>query len=205
MSDPGAAITDLLSRLANADPAVREHAAIEIFRRGCASAEPVLKQWFADPEFRKLLSGRGPLLTVGVAVEPPQFEAIRRRAGQARLAQTPAGQDVQEFELQFPHGVRLDVLTTRDPAGDGAIARFLRRFGSGIQQIECEVRDVTRATDLIRSRFELQPVYAETRSGADGTRVNFFLAPAAEGNKVLIELVEAHQTSRNAKGRNWPG
>jgi hypothetical protein len=33
-------------------------------------------------------------------------------------------------------------------------------------------------------------VYEATRSGADGTRVNFFLVPAAEGRKVLIELVE---------------
>ena len=114
----------------------------------------------------------------------------------ARLAQAPPDQDVQEFELQFPHGVRLDVLTTRDPAGDGAIARFLSRFGPGIQQIECEVRDVTRAAQALRSRFGLDPVYPETRAGADGARVNFFLAPAAEGRKVLIELVEAPQTHR---------
>jgi hypothetical protein len=156
----------------------------------------VLKQWFADAEFRKLISVRGPLLTVGVAVQPAQFEAIRRRAGQVRLAQAPPDQDVLEFELQFPHGVRLDVLTTRDPAGDGAIARFLARFGAGIQQIECEVRDVARATGLIRSRFGIEPVYPETRAGADGARVNFFLAPAAAGRKVLIELVEVPQAGR---------
>jgi len=196
MSDFGAPLADLLARLAGADAAGRERAAAEIFRQGCAAAEPVLKQWFADAEFRALVSGRGPLLTVGIAVEPAQFEEIRRRAGRARLAQAPPDQDVQEFELQFPHGVRLDVLTTRDPAGDGAIARFLSRFGPGIQQIECEVRDVTRAAQALRSRFGLDPVYPETRAGADGARVNFFLAPAAEGRKVLIELVEAPQTHR---------
>jgi hypothetical protein len=190
MRDSGAPLKDLLARLAGAAAAERERAAAEIFRLGCAAAEPVLKHWFADAEFRRLVSGRGPLLTVGVAVEPAQFEAIRRHAGQVRLAQAPPDQDVLEFELQFPHGVRLDVLTTRDPAGDGAIARFLARFGAGIQQIECEVRDAARATDLIRSRFALEPVYPETRTGADGTRVNFFLAPVAEGRKVLIELVE---------------
>jgi hypothetical protein len=53
------------------------------------------------------------------------------------------------------------------------------------------VRDAARATELIRSRFALEPVYPEVRAGADGTRVNFFLAPAAEGSKILIELVEA--------------
>jgi hypothetical protein len=196
MSDSGAPLGDLLARLAGADASDRERAAAEIFRLGCAAAEPVLKQWFADAEFRKLVAGRGPLLTVGVAVEPALFETIRRRAGQVRLAQVPPDQDVLEFELQFPHGVRLDVLTTRGPAGDGAIARFLARFGAGIQQIECEVRDVARATGLIRSRFGIEPVYPETRAGADGTRVNFFLAPAAEGRKVLIELVEVPQAAR---------
>jgi hypothetical protein len=196
MGDSGAPFAALLARLAGDDAADRERAAAEIFRQGCASAEPVLKQWFAEAEFRALVAGRGPLLTVGVAVDPEQFEEIRRRARQARLAQAPPDQDVQEFELQFPHGVRLDILTTRDSAGDGAIARFLKRFGAGIQQIECEVRDVARATALIRSRFGLEPVYPETRAGADSTRVNFFLAPVMDGRKVLIELVEVPHAKR---------
>jgi hypothetical protein len=192
MSSASAPITELLTQLAGADAAGRERAAAELFRQGCAAAEPVFKQWFADAAFRALISGRGPLLTVGVAVQPAQFEEIRRRTN-ARLAQAPADQDVHEFELQFPHGVRLDVLTTRDPAGGGAIARFLERFGPGIQQVECEVRDVAGATQAIRSSFALEPVYPETRNGANGTRVNFFLVSAAEGRKVLIELVEAPQ------------
>jgi hypothetical protein len=196
MPDSDATITALITRLAAADAVERERAAGELFRRGCGAAEPVLKQWFADEEFRKLISGRGPLLTVGIAVEPAKFEEIRRRAGQIRLAQAPPDQDVLEFELRFPHGVRLDVLTPRDPAGSGAIARFLARFGAGIQQVECEVRDAARATELIRARFALEPVYPEVRAGANGTRVNFFLAPAAEGSKILIELVEVPATSR---------
>ena len=184
-------IGDLVAALAGPDAAARERAAAELFRRGCAAAEPVFKQWFANAEFRALVSGRGPLLTVGVAVEPSRFEEIRRRFGPARLAQAPPDQDVLEFELEFPHGVRLDVLTTRDPAGGGALAKFLARFGEGVQQIECEVRDVTRAVEVIRSRFVLEPVYPETRAGANSTRVNFFLAPAADGGKVLIELVQS--------------
>jgi hypothetical protein len=184
-------VDELVAALAAADSAARERAAAELFRQGCAAAEPVFKQWFANADFRALISARGQMLTVGIAVEPPRFEEIRRRFGQARLAQAPPDQDALEFELQFPHGVRLDVLTTRDPAGGGAIAKFLARFGEGIQQVECEVRDVTRAASVIRSSFSLEPVYPETRAGADGTRVNFFLAPAAEGRKVLIELVQA--------------
>lgn len=191
-----ASIADLLAQLAAADSGARERAAGELFRRGCGAAEPVFKQWFADEDFRKLIAGRGPLLTVGVAVEPAQFEEIRRRAGQPRLAQAPPDQDVLEFDLQFAHGVRLDVLAPRDPAGSGAIARFLARFGAGIQQVECEVRDAARATELIRARFALEPVYPEVRAGANGTRVNFFLAPAAEGSKILIELVEVPATNR---------
>jgi hypothetical protein len=196
MSEPNRKMADLLAQLAGSDAAVRERAAGEIFRLGCGAAEPVLKQWFADPEFRALVSARGPLLTVGVAVEPAQFDEIRRRAGQPRLAQAPPDQDVQEFELHFPHGVRLDMLAPRDPAGEGAIARFLARFGPGIQQVECEVRDVTRATQVVRSRFGFEPIYPETRAGADGTRVNFFLAPVAEGRKILIELVEVPQAKK---------
>jgi hypothetical protein len=189
-------VAELVAALAGVDSAARERAAAELFRQGCAAAEPVFKQWFANADFRALISARGQMLTVGIAVEPPRFEEIRRRFGQARLAQAPPDQDVLEFGLQFPHGVRLDVLTTRDPAGGGAIAKFLARFGEGIQQVECEVRDVARAASVIRSSFALEPVYPETRAGADGTRVNFFLAPAADGRKVLIELVESPQEKK---------
>jgi hypothetical protein len=186
-----------IARLAAADARQREEAARELFRRGCAAAEPVLKRWFADAEFRKLLPSGNVLLTVGVAVEPGQFATIRQHAGNARLAEAPPDQDALEFELAFAHGVRLDVLTTRDPAGQGAIARFLGKFGEAIQQVECDVRDVTRATELLRARFAVDPVYPEARAGADGTRVNFFLVPAGEGRKILIELVEVPAKQQN--------
>jgi hypothetical protein len=84
-------------------------------------------------------------------------------------------------------------LTTREPDGPGAIARYLQKFGEGIQQIEIYVRDVDRATEILRTRFALSPLYPATRAGADGTRVNFFLATAPDGKKVLIELVESTQ------------
>ena len=44
--------------------------------------------------------------------------------------------------------------------------------------------------EILRARFALPPIYPATRPGADGTRVNFFLAASADGTKVLIELVE---------------
>jgi hypothetical protein len=190
-------VQQLIERLSSPDAAEREQAARELFRQGCATAEPVLRTWFADPEFRTLLRTGGPLLTVGIAVAPAHFDQIRASCGMPRLADAPPDQDVVEFELNFAHGVRIDLLTTRNPTGDGAIARFLARHGEGIQQVECDVRDVARATRLLQERFALQPIYAETRAGADGTRVNFFLVPVSDDKKILIELVEVP----NAKKR----
>jgi hypothetical protein len=180
-----------IAKLAGADAKERETAAYALFRLGCASAEPVLKRWFADPEFRALVPRGGVLLTVGLAVQPPTFEAIRARFGQPQLAEVPADQDVLEFELSFAHGVRLDVITPRTATGEGAIAKFLARFGEGIQQVECDVRDASRATEILQQRFQVQAIYPEIRSGANQTRVNFFLVPIAENRKLLIELVES--------------
>jgi len=186
-----------IARLASADSREREQAAREIFRQGCAAAEPILAKWFADRDFRLLARSGSTLLTVGIAVEPGRFAAIRAACGEPQLAEAPPDQDALEFTLAFAHGVRLDVLTTRDPAGQGALAKFLARFGEGIQQIECDVRDVSRATQILRTRFASEPVYPETRAGADGTRVNFFLAPAGENRKILIELVETPAGKKN--------
>jgi len=105
----------------------------------------------------------------------------------------PPDQNVAEFELEFAIGalsIQLDVLTTKTRGTNGAIARFLEKFGEGIQQVEIEVTDVDRATEILRTRFKVEPVYPATRAGADGTRVNFFLVTARNDQKVLVELVE---------------
>jgi len=49
--------------------------------------------------------------------------------------------------------------------------------------------NVDGATQLLRERFGVTPIYPETRGGANGTRVNFFLV-ATDNDKVLIELYE---------------
>ena len=131
------------------------------------------------------------LLTVGLAVQPATFETIRARFGQPQLAEVPPDQDVVEFELSFAHGVRLDVMTPRTPEAGGPIAKFLARLGEGIQQVECDVRDVLRASEILQQRFRLEPVYPRIRAGANQTRVNFFLVPIPENRKLLIELVES--------------
>ena len=190
---------DYISKLAGADANERETAAYELFRLGCALAEPVLRNWFADRDFRAQAAGGSALLTVGLAVAPARFATIRARFGQPPLAEVPPEEDVLEFELAFAHGVRLDVLTPRTPDKEGAIAKFLARFGEGIQQVECDVRDVARAVEIVRRRFQLEPIYPEIRAGANQTQVNFFLVPVAENRKLLIELVQSPKKSKSSK------
>lgn len=184
-------MTDLapwISQLSDADEGTRELAAFELFQEGVAlgqSAFTEVRSVF-DLEFSRILITP----TVGIAVHPGSFGAIRTANGNPRLADVPPDQDAMEFELQFGDRVRLDILTTKAPGGEGAIDKFLQRFGEGIQQIEYLVPDVDRATELLRERFGIKPIYPQTRPGADGTRVNFFLVPTPDGKKVLIELVE---------------
>jgi hypothetical protein len=171
-------------------PAERERAAADLFARGRALAAPVLASWLEDADLRANFGSGAPQITVGVAVPPELFEKIRAANGNPRLAAVPPDQDAVEFELHFAGGAQLDILTTNSPRGAGAIARYLEKFGAGIQQVEFDVASVERATEVLRSRFQLAPLYPATRAGADGTRVNFFLAARADGRKVLIELVE---------------
>ncbi|HEV2340881.1 MAG TPA: hypothetical protein VGS15_03670 [Candidatus Acidoferrales bacterium] len=187
MSLPHAPVGHLVSALASANQSVREDAARELHRRGSAQAETAISSWRQIPELAALLSGH---CTVGIAVTPEHFAKIHAALGNPTLADVPPDQDAQEFEWHLDSGVHLDILTTRLPGGSGAIARYLVKFGEGIQQVELLAKDVDRATELIRSRLGLQPVYPQTRLGAGGTRVNFFLVASPSGRKVLIELVE---------------
>ena len=177
-----------LARLASPARADREPAAIELYKLGRALGEAAVVGWRSDAEFATLLTGAP---TVGIAVLPATFDKIRAANGAPRLAQVPPDQDAKEFDLHFGPRASLDVLTTREPGGKGAIARFLEKFGEGIQQVEFVVTDVDRVTEILRTRFGQQPIYPQTRPGADGTRVNFFLCSTPDGKKVLIELVES--------------
>ena len=197
-----------IPKLADQSFQQREEAARELFNLGGWISRDALTSWSDSPEFAGLFlrDKIGSILnavrdTVGIAVLPETFNRIREANGSPRLAEVPPDQDALEFELHFsmqmPEGrgtikapVRLDILTTKQPGGDGAIAKFLAKFGEGIQQVEYEVSDVDRATKILAERFGLKAVYSATRPGADGTRVNFFLAPAEAGKKILIELVE---------------
>ena len=62
--------------------------------------------------------------------------------------------------------------------------------------MEIDVTDVDRATEILRTRFKIEPIYPATRPGANGTRVNFFLVTARNDKKVLVELVEQPKRTR---------
>jgi tellurite resistance protein TerC len=196
---------EYMHRLADSDPAQRAQVAQNIYSHGGMRTLNWLSEWSKDQDFKGLIAidqfarrdgevTPWPRLTVGLAVIPETFEKIRVANGTPPLADAPADQDVIEFELDFAIGgvkyVHLDVLTTKTPGGNGAIARFLEKFGEGIQQIEIDVTDVDRATEILGTRFKVEPIYPATRPGANGTRVNFFLVTAHNNQKVLVELVE---------------
>jgi hypothetical protein len=168
--------------------AERDAAAEEIFVAGTVLARRAARAWRKDTDLSALI-GADPAITVGIAVTRETFEKIRRTNGNPRLADVPPDQDAEEFALHFT-GIALDVLTSKAPEGDGAIARYLARVGEGIQQVEFLCTDVDRATALLQEKFGVKAVYPETRAGADGTRVNFFLVATPENEKVLIELYE---------------
>lgn len=182
-----------IAALAAPDAGTRAKAAAEIYRVGCDRAEPVLRRWLENAQFA-LLCGPNPAATVGLAVLPAAFSAIRAAHHSPDLAEVPPEQDAVEFELHFPGGISLDVLTTRDPSGSGAIANFLKKLGEGIQQVEFPCTDVDRAAGILHDRFAIHPVYPQKRPGANGTHVNFFLVSAPAG-KLLIELYEPSSTT----------
>jgi hypothetical protein len=188
-----------IAGLASADPVARGAAADGIYRQGRATAEQAIAAWWTDGELSALLLAPNTVVTVGLAVARETFNRIRIANGTPRLAEVPADQDAEEFELHFPEGLSLDVLTTREPGGDGAIARYLGKFGEGVQQVEFRCSHVDRASQILKENFGVAPIYPATRGGADGTRVNFFLVALPSKGKVLIELYELPGATAGSK------
>ncbi len=196
---------ELIGHLADSDPAERAWTASRLSGAGLWRVFDALRDWTEDKELQGLIARAGggdspatpfgAKITTGIAVLPETFDKIRAAFGSPPLADAPADQDVLEFELEFSEAglpsLHLDILTTKAPGGNGAIARFLQKFGEGIQQVEIDVSDVDRATEILRTRFKTEPIYPATRAGANGTRVNFFLITTQETQKVLVELVES--------------
>jgi hypothetical protein len=192
-------IAEAIEALASADPEIRSEGARRLGMWGGLLVYEIRSLWIdGSSEYTALIAGDE---TVGIAVTPERFRRIREANGSAPLADVPPDQDAMEFELHFEAegregdedwipDVHLDILTTRSPTGNGAIAKFLAKNGEGIQQVEFAVSDVDRATQILIEKFGQKPIYPATRPGANGTRVNFFLITNPAGQKVLIELVE---------------
>ncbi|MBI1745904.1 MAG: hypothetical protein HYR55_04860 [Acidobacteria bacterium] len=182
----------LVSRLSDAQAAVRASAAEQLYARGTELVAAVLNVWNQDPELKRLVAGP---VTVGIAVEPERFVAIRAAWGNPPPADVPQEQQTIEFEIHSGEA-RLDILAPeRDSAGSGPIDKFLARHGEEIQQVELACSDVFRATQIL---FQLaegasapKPIYAEPRRGANGATVNFILMPLKGGAKLLVELVQS--------------
>lgn len=187
-------LNSAILNLSAPEASARMAAASEIYSQGRALADPAVFPWWQVSELARLLLGPKPHVTVGLAVQRETFARIREAAASPGLADVPADQDAQEFELHFADGVELDILTSKDPRGPGAIARYLAQFGEGIQQVEFFCLDVERATVILRERFGIASLYPQARPGAGGSTINFFLVPipdaAAESRKVLIELYQ---------------
>lgn len=188
MSNPQ---SSAITKLCSADFSLRVAGAAEIYRAGRTPADRAVLAWWTNDEFYSLLHGLKPSVTVGLAVERETFQKIREANGSPQLADVPPDQDAEEFELQFPNGVALDILTTKEPGGSGAIAKYLAKFGEGVQQVEYCCKNVDRATAILKQEFGVTSVYPATRPGADGTRVNFFLVASPDYEKILIELYES--------------
>jgi tellurite resistance protein TerC len=198
-------LEESIQALASPDPARRAEAAGHLSTSGNIKTSNWLDLWRTDADLQALIvpqhfvpSGSPevwhPRITTGIAVFPEVFEKIRAANGSPPLAKVPPDQDASEIELHFTDGVgppiSLDILTTKEPDGDGAVARYLKKFGEGIQQLEIDVTNVDRATQILRTRFQIEPIYPTTRPGANSTRVNFFLVNTWNNQKVLVELVE---------------
>ena len=101
-------------------------------------------------------------------------------------------------EVNEEQGVREAMLAVGDGStqlqllapltSDSAIAKFLDRSGPGLQQLAYRVRDVDRASTVLRERG-LRLLYDSPRRGTAGSRINFVHPQDAGG--VLVELVEA--------------
>jgi hypothetical protein len=183
-------LKEMIDGLSDSDSRKRANSAALITIRWVLAACAAIMSWFEDEELNRLIGGPERKITVGIAVNREKFAKIRAANGMPLLAEVPAEQDAEEFELHFEGGNTLDILTSRAPGGDGAIAKYLAKFEEGVQQVEFRCLDVDRATEILREKFGVKAVYPETRPGADGTRVNFFLVALPEGGKILIELFE---------------
>ena len=148
---PKETVPSTVEALASQEPAKRASAASAWYAQG----EPLANgsRWAIgaanryDPVSRLVL---GPY-TVGVAVTPEHFDAIRAVWGNPPLSWVPEDVGVEEFEISAG-GVHLDILRQKEDHPDRTIEEHIGKRGEGIQQIEFLTRDVKKALAEIKKR-----------------------------------------------------
>ena len=126
---------------------------------------------------------------VGVAV-PDLDEAIAfyRDAFGMRVTHEETNQEQGVREAMLAVGESGSSIQLLAPVDDQSmIAKFLQRFGPGLQQLAYRVTDVDQVCAILRERG-LRLLYDEPRRGTANSRINFVHPKDAGG--VLVELVE---------------
>jgi methylmalonyl-CoA/ethylmalonyl-CoA epimerase len=126
---------------------------------------------------------------VGIAV-PDLDDAIafyREKFG-LRLVHQETNEDQGVREAMLAVGDSGSCIQLLAPlSGESTIAKFLDRFGQGVQQLAYRVTDVDAACAALREAG-LRLLYDEPRRGTADSRINFVHPKDAGG--VLVELVE---------------
>ena len=91
------------------------------------------------------------------------------------------------FASQHAHNDQSTRLEILQDAGNGPIAKFLEKRGSGVHHIALRVDNIQAAFDYIKSQG-IRMIDAQPRTGAHHTRI-FFVHPESTGG-ILIEFVQ---------------
>jgi len=121
-------------------------------RGGCFSLAEV------ESELSALLLGPSPVVTVGLAFERAMFGRIRVANGTPRTCGGAGGSGrCGRVRASFPENVLLERADNARAGRSGAIARYLAKFGEGVQQVEFRCTNVDRATEILKDKFDSSP------------------------------------------------
>jgi len=149
-NDEGSVLRAIAGMISAESEGAASRPATEIYRTGRALADHAAYPWWADEELYKLLEGNNPHVTVGLAVQPDRF-------GENSRSQRLAAARGNSHRIRMPRNLKYTCRRTfdgcfgppRDAAGSGAIAKYLQKFGEGIQQVEYRCANVDRATEIL--------------------------------------------------------
>lgn len=181
---PPVLVAPTFPNLASSDLETRRTAARGFYRLGADLAfgakEAIGATDKREPIFSLL---KGPY-TVGLAVTPEHFDAIREAWGNPPLSWVPEDVGVEEFEI-VDGDVHLDILRQKEGHADRTIESHIAKRGEGVQQIEFLASDVNSALEAVRQKTEV-----ETRSPRERIRV-LLAKPGLDGHDRGIKVIAA--------------